>query len=185
MILPVYTYGQPVLKKTAKDIDKNYQDLDKLIENMKDTMNNAEGVGLAAPQIGLSIRLIVIDASAMAEDEKSLEGFKKVLINPKIIEEKGVEWAYTEGCLSVPDIREEIKRKPEIRIQYYDQDFNFFDEEYEGIKARIIQHEYDHLEGKLLVDRINPLRKRLLNSKLKNIIKGKIDVKYKIKPVKK
>ncbi len=185
MMLPIYTYGQPVLKKIAKDIDKDYKGLFEIIENMFETMNNSEGVGLAAPQIGLSIRLFVIEATPMAEEEKSLEGFKKVLINAKIIEENGSEWYYQEGCLSVPGIREDIKRKPNIRIQYYDENFKFYDEKYDGIKARIIQHEHDHLEGKLLIDRLNPLKKRLLKSKLNNIIKGNVEVKYKIKFAKK
>ncbi len=185
MMLPIYTYGQPVLKKIAKDIDKNYKGLNEIIENMFETMDKSEGVGLAAPQIGLSIRLIVIDATPMAEEEKSLENFKKVLINAQIIEEDGTEWYYKEGCLSVPGIREEIKRKPNIRIQYYDENFKFYDEKYDGIKARIIQHEHDHLEGKLLIDRLNPLKKRLLKSKLNNIIKGNVEVKYKVKFAKK
>lgn len=185
MIFPVYTYGQPILKKVAQEIDENYEGLQELINNMFETMESSDGVGLAAPQIGLSIRLIVIDAAAMAEDEDSLKNFRKVLINPKIISETGVEWAYEEGCLSVPGIREEIKRKPDIHIQYYDENFKLHDEKYDGIKARIIQHEYDHLEGILLVDRLNPLKKRLLKARLNNIIKGNVDVKYKIKFAKK
>lgn len=180
MVLPIYVYGSQVLKKIATDIPKNYPDLNILIENMFDTMKHSEGVGLAAPQIGKSIRLFVIDASPMAEDEPSLKDFKKVFINAKIIEEKGEEWYYNEGCLSVPNIREDIKRKPEVHITYYDENFIFYDEWFDGIKARIIQHEYDHLEATLLVDRLSQIRKRILKRKLSDISCGNVDVKYKI-----
>jgi peptide deformylase len=148
---------------------------------MFETMYVSDGVGLAAPQIGLSIRMIVIDATAMEDEEHpELKGFKKVFINPEIIEEDGEEWMFNEGCLSLPAIREDVLRKSLIRIQYYDQDFNFHDERYDGIIARILQHECDHLKGILFTDRVPPLRKRLLKSKLVAISKGKVEVNYKI-----
>lgn len=180
MILPIYVYGSQVLKKIAVDIPKDYSDLDILINNMFETMHFSEGVGLAAPQIGKSIRLFVIDAAPMAEDEPSMKDFKKVFINAKIIEEKGNEWYYNEGCLSVPNIREDIKRKSRVNITYYDENFIFHNEWFDGIKARIIQHEYDHLEAILLVDRLSQLKKRLLKRKLTDISNGNVDVKYKI-----
>ena len=145
-------------------------------------MQSAEGVGLAAPKIGKSLRLFVVDASEVdEEDEEFVQDFKKVFVNPKIVEEKGDEWAFNEGCLSIPDIREDVNRLGKIRIQYYDTDWNYFDEEYDGIRARIIQHEYDHLEGIMFVDKLNPLRKRLLNGKLTAISKGKVPTDYRIK----
>ncbi|GAB4289557.1 MAG: peptide deformylase [Marinilabiliales bacterium] len=177
----IYTYGNTVLRKKAEEISKDYKDLDSLIENMYNTMYSSEGVGLAAPQIGKSIRLFIVDGSPMSDDDESLKDFKKVFINPQIIEESGDFWTVEEGCLSVPGIREEVKRKSKIRIQYFDQNFNYFDEVYDGLKARIIQHEYDHLEGILFIDKINPLRKKMIRSKLNNILKGKVDVKYKVK----
>ena len=180
MILPVIAYGHPVLRKTAKEIDENYPELDELLENMFETMYASEGVGLAAPQVNLSVGLFIVDASPYAEDKPELEGFRKVLINPYIIEEEGEEWLFNEGCLSLPQIREEVSRKPRIRIEYYDREFNFHDEYFEGVAARIIQHEYDHLEGILFVDRISPLKKVLLKRKLNDISTGNIDVGYKM-----
>jgi peptide deformylase len=196
MVLPIVAYGDPVLRKVASEIDKNYKDLDKLIENMFETMYAATGVGLAAPQVGKSIRLFIVDASPFAEDKdendepiavnQELKDFKKIFINAKIVNEVGEEWKFNEGCLSIPKIREDVFRKPKLRIQYYDEKFKFHDEEYEGVAARIVQHEYDHIEGKLFTDRINPLRKRLLKGKLADITKGNVDVSYKMKfPVKK
>lgn len=182
MIYPVYVYGTSILRKVAKEIPKDYPGLQELISDMFETMYHAEGVGLAAPQIGKSIRLFVIDATAVEEeDEEFINDFKKVFINPIIVEEAGEEWAFNEGCLSIPLIREDVNRKPELRIQYYDENWEYHDEKYEGVKARIIQHEYDHLEGILFVDKINPLRRRLLNGKLNAITKGKVDIDYKIK----
>jgi len=181
MILPVVIYGTPVLKKRAKEIDEDHENLDKLIENMFETMYKAEGVGLAAPQVGLSIRLFVLDASPMEEDEPSLKDFKKIFINPEIINEEGDKWMFNEGCLSLPTLREDVHRHAKIRIRYQDENFKLHDEVYEGIKARIIQHEYDHLEGILFVDRISPLRKKLLTGRLNTIKKGKVDIKYKAK----
>jgi len=149
---------------------------------MFETMGKADGIGLAAPQIGLSIRLIVIDARAAASDEKpDLADFKKVFINPQIIEYKADEWTYNEGCLSLPEIREDVDRPAVVRVRYQNENFDFFEEEFDGMKARIIQHEYDHIEGKLFIDRINPIRRRLLSSKLKQISKGKVIPVYKIK----
>ena len=181
MILPIIAYGDPVLKKTGKEIDQDYPGLEKLISNMHDTMYDANGVGLAAPQVNESIRLFVVDATPYADEDKDLDGFKKVFINPIILNEEGREWDFNEGCLSIPGIREDIKRKPKITIEYYDEEFTLKEEVFEGMAARIIQHEYDHIEGVLFTDRINPLRKRLLNGKLKNIAKGNIDVDYKMK----
>jgi peptide deformylase len=182
-----------VLRKTGVEIDKDYPGLKKLIDDMYETMYNSSGVGLAAPQIGKAIRLFIVDAKPFAnvdEDEESeftkevlsmMENFKKTFINAKIIKEEGDEWAFNEGCLSIPKIREDVYRKPKVHIQYYDEDFNFHDETYEGIVARVIQHEYDHIEGKLFVDHINPLRRRLLKGKLNDISKGKIKVDYKMR----
>ena len=190
MILPVVSFGDPVLRKVAKEIDKDHQGLKELIDNMFETMYAASGVGLAAPQIGQSIRLFILDASPFAEKEEEdekpnehehLKGFKKIFINAKIIEEEGKEWKFNEGCLSIPTIREDVMRMPKIRIQYMDENFKKYEEEYDGIAARIIQHEYDHIEGKLFTDRINPLRKRLLKNKLTDISKGRVEVSYKMK----
>jgi peptide deformylase len=186
MILPIVAYGDPVLKKVANDISRDYTDLDKLLIDMFDTMYNAKGVGLAAPQIGKSIRLFIVDASPFAEDaeteeEAALKDFKKVFINARILEEEGEEWKYNEGCLSIPKIREDVSRKPVIRVRYLDRDFKQHEETYEGIPARIIQHEYDHIEGKLFTDRLGPLRRRLLKNKLEDISKGRIEVEYKMR----
>ncbi len=186
MIYPVYVYGTSVLRKKAQEIDKNFEGLDIFIEEMFETIKTAEGVGLAAPQVGESLRLFIVDASEIdSEDEEYVKDFRKVFINPVILEESGDEWIFNEGCLSIPDIREDVSRQDKIRIQYYDQEWNFYDEEYDGIRARIIQHEYDHLDGIMFVDKISPIRKRLLKAKLYAISKGKIDVHYKIKHLKK
>lgn len=181
MILPIVAYGSKVLRANSQEIDENYPELDTLINNMMETMVKADGVGLAAPQINLSIRLFVIDASPLRKEDESLVDFKKVFINPIILEETGELWAYSEGCLSLPGIREEVKRKPKIRIEYYDENWELKDEYYDGIKARIIQHEYDHLEGYVLTDRLQPLKKRILKGKLASISKGKVSVDYKMK----
>lgn len=190
MILPVVAYGDSVLKKVAQDIEKTYPKLDELISNMYETMYNASGVGLAAPQIGLSIRLFVIDGSPFAEKEEDeeddprafgMENFKKVFINPKILNEDGEEWGFNEGCLSIPKIREEVFRKEKITIQYYDQNWKLHTESFEGYSARIIQHEYDHIEGVLFTDHLSTLKRRLLAKKLTNISKGEISVDYKMK----
>lgn len=181
MIYPIVVYGDPVLKKRGKDITKGDIDVIKLAEDMFETMENASGVGLAAPQIGKSIRMFVVDASAMSDEGEDLGDFKKVFINPEIIEETGNEWDFEEGCLSIPDIREIIYRQEELTIRYFDENWEEHEETFDDIKARIIQHEYDHIEGVLFTDHISPIRKRLLKGKLKNISKGKIDTKYRIK----
>jgi len=180
MILPIVAYGHPTLRKVAQDIEPDYPELEQLIEDMFETMYKSEGVGLAAPQVNRSIRLFVIDASPYAEDNPELEGFKKVFINAHITEESGEEWVFNEGCLSIPEIREDVSRPPRLRIQYVDENFVPHDEVYEGIPARIIQHEYDHIDGILFVDRINTLRKMLLKRKLMDISTGNIKVAYKM-----
>ncbi len=180
MVLPIVAYGHPRLRKISEDIDKDYPGLDELIENMFDTMYASAGVGLAAPQINKSIRLFIVDASPFAEEIPEAKGFKRVFINARITEEKGEEWSFNEGCLSLPEIREDVVRKPKIRIQYYDENFEYHDENYDKVMARIIQHEYDHLEGVLFVDRIPNIRKILLKRKLSDISKGNIDVDYKM-----
>lgn len=195
MILPIVAYGDPVLKKAAEEIDENYPDLKKLIDDMFETMYEASGVGLAAPQIGRSIRLFVVDGSPFAErdeDEEEdplaegIEGWKKVFINPIIEEESGKEWAFAEGCLSIPKIREEVKRKETIFVSYYDENWNYVEEELSGYKARIFQHEYDHIEGILFTDHLSVLKKRLLTKRLANISQGIVEVAYKMKfPIKK
>lgn len=190
MILPIVAYGDPILKKKAQEIDDKFEGLNTLIDHMFETMYDARGVGLAAPQINQSIRLFIVDASPFAEreedeelDEKAigLENFKKVFINAFIEEEKGDEWGFNEGCLSIPNIREEIIRKPFIKISYYDENWNFHEDYYEGYAARVIQHEYDHIEGILFTDKISPLKRKLLQKKLLNISKGIVDVDYKMK----
>lgn len=181
MKLPIVAYGDPVLKKVADDIDQNHPDLKALIDNMFETMYAASGVGLAAPQVGLPIRLFIVDASPFGEDEEDLVDFKKVFINPVIEEESGEKWNFNEGCLSIPDIRENVSRHPNIKISYYDEDFNLQKADFNGLAARIIQHEYDHIQGKLFTDRINPLRKTMLKSRLDAITKGAVKVDYKMK----
>jgi peptide deformylase len=185
MIYPIYVYGTTVLRKKAKDITKNYPGLNQIILDMFETMKASDGVGLAAPQVGHSVRIIVVDGSEVDQKddlpEEDLSSFKLALINPKITKLWGEKWSYNEGCLSVPTLREDVERPEFVRIEYYDENFEFHDEEFGGIKSRIIQHEYDHLEGILFVDRINPLRKRLINGKLNAISKGKVDIDYKIK----
>ncbi len=184
MVYPIVVYGSPVLRKVSVDIDKDYEGLDKLISDMFETMVESDGVGLAAPQIGKPIRLFVVDASPMAEDDPSLETFKKVFINPQIIDESGERWGFVEGCLSLPEIREEVFRQGNVTIEYYDENFQHHKETYHGVKARIIQHEYDHLEGVLFVDLVSPLKKKLLKGKLSNIVKGKAKAAYKTKIIK-
>ena len=183
MILPIVAYGDPVLKKEAVDISKDQIDLSKLIEDMFDTMNNASGIGLAAPQVGKSIRLFIADASPLEEDES--KDFKKVFINPTILEEFGEEWSYNEGCLSIPGIRGEVSRYSKLKIHYFDENWNEYTEEYEGMPARIIQHEYDHIQGVLFDDHFSSLKKQLMKGKLTNVSKGDVDVSYRMKfPVK-
>jgi peptide deformylase len=181
MILPIVAYGTPVLKQKAPAIDASYPELPALISNMFETMYKANGVGLAAPQVGLSIRLFVIDASPFDEDEPELKGFKKAFINAEILEERDEAWPFNEGCLSIPGIREDVMRKKTIRMRYQNEQFETFEEEFTGILARIIQHEYDHIDGILFTDRISTLRKTLLKSKLNNISRGQVNVDYRMK----
>jgi peptide deformylase len=181
MVYPIFLYGSPVLRKVAKEIDKNYPKLREFIDNMFETMQKSEGIGLAAPQVGESIRLFVINGTALAEDDEKMKDFKKVFINAKITERSGDDVDYNEGCLSLPGIREEITRKSHIRITYYDENFEFHDEEYDGLRARVIQHEYDHTDGILLIDHIPSLKRKLLRRKLTDISKGIVEVGYKIK----
>lgn len=196
MILPIVAYGDPVLRKMGVDIEKDYAGLDQLIADMFDTMNNALGVGLAAPQVGRAIRLFIVDTKPFterdeddeedddeftAEERKQLEAFRRVFINARILEETGEEWAFNEGCLSIPKIREDVYRKPKVRIRYVDEHFKEHEEVFEGLIARVIQHEYDHIEGKLFTDRVSPLRRRLLAGKLNDISKGKVKIGYKMR----
>tara|TARA_R110000787_G_scaffold41071_16_gene101648 strand:- start:929 stop:1519 length:591 start_codon:yes stop_codon:yes gene_type:complete len=188
MILPIIAYGDPVLRKMGKDITNEYPKFDALLENMFETMYEARGIGLAAPQVGVPIRLFIVDATPFEEDEELseeertfLSTFKQVFINAKIIEETGDEWAFNEGCLSIPDIREDVFRNDTIKIEYLDENFEKHTKEFDGIVARIIQHEYDHIEGVLFTDKLSALKKRLLKSKLSNISKGKINVDYRMR----
>jgi peptide deformylase len=188
MILPIVAYGDAVLRKKAESITKDYPKLDVLLENMYETMYGAFGVGLAAPQIGLPIRLFLVDASPFAEDEdftkeeqEVFKNFKRTFINAQILEEAGEEWAFNEGCLSIPDIREDVLRKPNIKIEYQDENFDTHIEVFDGLIARVIQHEYDHIEGVLFTDKLSSFKKRLLKGRLTNISKGKISVDYKMR----
>ena len=188
MILPIVAYGDPVLRKVADAIDAAYPDLEKLITNMKETMYNASGVGLAAPQIGKAIRLFLIDASPFAEDDDLseeertvLKSFNRVFINPKILEEEGEEWIFNEGCLSIPDVREDVSRQPKITIEYQDENFTVHTETLEGLAARVFQHEFDHIEGILFTDKLSTLKKRIIKKKLENISKGKISADYRMR----
>ena len=180
MKLPVYAYGSPVLRKIAEDIDPDYPGLEQLISDMFETMHSAEGVGLAGPQVGKLIRLFLVDARVYGEDYEDLKDFKKVFINAQILEEWGDEVLETEGCLSIPKIHEDVYRSDFIRIKYVDE--NFIEQEvvFEGMAARIIQHEYDHLDGILFPDKLSPLKKRLIKGKLKDIANGKVNVNYKM-----
>ncbi len=184
MILPIIGYGNPILKITSKDINNSYPNLKKLINDMYETMYNANGVGLAAPQIGKSIRLFIIDTAPFLNiDENEIEGIKvesikQTFINPVIIQESGDSWSFEEGCLSIPHIREDVKRKSDINIQFYDENFTLNKKSFSGIVARVIQHEYDHIQGILFTDKLTSFKKRLLKNKLNNIEKGNIDIDY-------
>lgn len=179
MILPIVAYGDPVLKRMGDEIDEDQvTELKALLEDMWETMYNAQGVGLAAPQIGKSLRLFLVDSEQLEDVE---DGIKKAFVNPIIEEESGDEWDYNEGCLSIPFIREDVSRKPKIKISYFDEDFNYFEEEYEGLNARIIQHEYDHVEGILFTDKLKPLKKKMIKKKLDDIARGNIRIGYKMK----
>jgi len=188
MILPIVAYGAQVLRKKAQEITPDYPELKKLMEDMWETMYASSGVGLAAPQVNRDIRLFVMDSEQIFENQGDEDkgkypdepGIKKTFINAKIIELKGEEWPYNEGCLSIPKIREDVSRPEEVTIEYYDENFEMHTETFHGISARIIQHEYDHIEGKLFIDYLKPLRKKLLRSKLNDISKGKIKMDYKM-----
>ena len=190
MILPIVAYGHSVLRDECHEIEEGIN-IDELISNMFETMYGSQGVGLAGPQIGESLRIFIVDASPFYEDESKdkekakklaeLKDFKKVFINPIIEEEFGNEWSFSEGCLSIPGIREDVERKNTIKISYFDEKWNYIEETFNGIPARIIQHEYDHIEGILFTDHLNPLKRRLLKRKLNDISKGKVDVDYKMK----
>jgi len=188
MILPIVGYGDPVLRKKAVEIPKEYPALKQIVADMYDTMYNAYGVGLAAPQVGLSIRLFVIDTRPFSDDEdlskeeqELLSTFKKTFINASIVKEEGEEWCFNEGCLSIPEVREDVYRHEKITIVYYDEDFNKHTDVYDGLIARVIQHEYDHIEGILFTDKISSLKKRLIQKKLQNIMEGKTRPDYKMK----
>jgi len=179
MIYPILVYGHPVLRKVAEDIEKDHYGLQQLISDLFETMYNAEGIGLAAPQIGKSERVFVMDGTPAADDDPAMANFKKTFINAHIIERSGEMAPMKEGCLSIPNLKEEVKRESHIRITYYDENWEFHDETYEGYVARVIQHEYDHLDGIMFTDRVGPLRKRLIKGKLTAIGKGKFDSDYK------
>ena len=188
MILPIIAYGDPVLRKVAIDIDKEYPKLDELLENMNQTMENAHGVGLAAPQIGKAIRLFLVDTTPFADDEELEEeeraflgNFKRTFINAQIIEETGDEWSFNEGCLSIPDVREDVFRNETITIEFLDENFKKHTEILSGLAARVVQHEYDHIEGILFTDKLTSLKKRLIKKRLDNISKGKINPDYRMK----
>ncbi|PQB04719.1 peptide deformylase [Aureitalea marina] len=188
MIYPIVAYGDPVLRVKAKEIEQDHPKLDDILSNMWETMYGANGVGLAAPQVGLPIRIFLVDTDPFADDpdlspeeQEKLTGFKKVFINARMIEETGDEWAFNEGCLSIPDIREDVFRQDTITIEYYDQNFKKHRETYDGIAARVIQHEYDHIEGILFTDKLSALKKRLIKGKLANISKGKINIEYRMR----
>lgn len=188
MILPIIGYGDPVLRKVGEELTPEYPNLKEIIANMYETMYNACGVGLAAEQVGLSLRLFVVDTTPFSDDEDledkeqdQLKGFKRTFINAKMIKEEGEEWSFNEGCLSIPDVREDVFRNPRITIEYCEEDFVMKTEVFDGLIARVIQHEYDHIEGILFTDKISSLKKRLIQKKLKNIIEGKTFQDYRMK----
>ena len=187
MVLPIMAYGSPVLRKMGSTITEDYPNLEELISNMRETMKNARGVGLAAPQIGAEIRLFLVDTSPFSEDDELseeereiLKNFNKIFINPKILSEEGNDWAFNEGCLSIPNINEDVIRKDTLTIEYLDENFKKHVETINGLVARVVQHEFDHIEGVLFTDKLSSLKKRLLKKKLENISKGKIEVDYKM-----
>jgi peptide deformylase len=188
MIVPIVGYGDPVLRKVGEEISADYPNLKGIIDNMYDTMYNAYGVGLAAPQIGLAIRLFVIDTEPFSdsedlskEEQEQLKGFKQTFINAKMLKEEGEEWGFNEGCLSIPDVREDVYRNEKITLEYYDENFNKKTEVYDGLIARVIQHEYDHIEGILFTDLISTLKRTLIKKKLQNIMDGKARPDYKMR----
>ncbi|MBY0433100.1 MAG: peptide deformylase [Cyclobacteriaceae bacterium] len=180
MVYPIVMYGDPVLRKRAKEIEKNSLDLPALIQDLFDTMYAAHGIGLAAPQIGKSLRIFVVDGTTLDEKEEDMTDFKKAFINPVMLKEEGDEWEFEEGCLSIPNIRENVARQEKLTIQYLDENWVSHKETFDGMKARIIQHEYDHLDGKMFVDYLSPLKKRMLKGKLTDISKGDVETEYRI-----
>ncbi len=178
MILPIYAYGQPVLKKKAQPITTDYEGLSELITNMWETMESAQGVGLAAPQIGLGIRLFVIDSTPMMKEGQEGQGLRQVFINAEILEELGEIWPYSEGCLSIPDISGEVERPKQLRIRYQDEQFETHESTFDGMTARVIQHEYDHIEGKLFIEKLKPLKRKMIQRKLDKIKKGQVEARY-------
>ena len=184
MLLPIYLYGQPVLRKVAEDVKPDYPELEKLAENMFATMEKASGVGLAAPQVGLSIRMFVVDGNGLAEDYPECEGFKRCMINPVIIEESEETDTKDEGCLSIPGVYESVKRPKWIVVKYLDEKLAEHTERIEGFAARMTLHEYDHLDGQMFIDHVSPIRKQLIKGKLSSIVKGKVSTSYKSKGVK-
>jgi peptide deformylase len=184
MIYPIVVYGSPILRQVAREISGDYPNLQALISDMFDTMYKSDGMGLAAPQIGKSVRLFVVDATSLADEDPEMKDFKKAFINPKLQLIGEETLVMNEGCLSLPKLREDVDRHNKVRISYYDDKWNYFEEEYEGLKARVIQHEYDHLDGIMFIDRINPLKRKLIQGKLNEITKCKVDVSYKIKVLK-
>lgn len=181
MIFPIVLYGDPVLKSKGKEVAEGDEKVEGFVNSMFETMYAAQGVGLAAPQVGESLRVFVIDTFPMVEDDDDEEGVKQAFINPEILEESGAPWAFEEGCLSIPGIREDVSRKPRVKIRYFDEKWEEHEAEFDGMAARVIQHEYDHIEGKLFTDYLTPLKRRLLKSKLANISKGKTDAEYRVK----
>ena len=183
MILPIYLYGQPVLRKHTELVQKDYPGLKELIANMFETMYKAEGVGLAAPQVGLSLRLLVLDADVMGDDYPECKGFKRAMVNPEMVEMSEEQLAEEEGCLSLPGIHEKVLRAKKIKIKYMDENLELHEEEVEGFAARVVQHEYEHLEGHVFIDHISAIRRQLDKSKLNNIIKGKMRCSYRTKAI--
>jgi peptide deformylase len=179
MIYPILVYGHPILRKISKEVSPDHPGLKTFIADLWGTMYKSDGVGLAAPQVGNPVRIFVIDTSAVEEEEEKLAAIKKTFINPKIIERTGEPVLFNEGCLSLPNLREDVEREPRVRIQYYDEEFTFHDETYKGVAARVIQHEYDHLDGILFPDRLKPIKRRVLKGKLTALMKGNFNVKYK------
>ena len=181
MILPVFAYGQPILKKVGEIVDKDYPELESLLANMWETMYNASGVGLAAPQIGKGIRIFLIDTIQLQEEGDEAKGIKTTFINAKIVEESGNEWSYEEGCLSIPHVRGDVERQETITIRYQDENFKEYTKTFDGLNARVIQHEYDHIEGILFTEKLKPIKKRMVQRKLDAIRKGNVSADYKLK----
>jgi len=179
MVFPIVVYGDPILRKKATDVPKG-TDMKPFLADMYETMYAANGIGLAAPQVGKSIRVFIVDGTSLTDEEEDMTGFKKVFVNPVILKTEGEPWPFEEGCLSIPNIREKILRPETVRIKYFDEEWNEKEEVYDGVKARIIQHEYDHIEGKLFIDYLSPLKKKMLKGKLNDISKGEVDTEYRI-----